>query len=65
MTPTDITAALAVEHDRDLLRTADRNRLVALARCCRPAAVLAGWRRLRAWIERGQLAPASGNPCRI
>jgi hypothetical protein len=65
MNPTDITAALAAEHDRDLLRTADRNRLVALARCCRPAALAAAWRRLQAWIDHGQLRAGAGGPCRV
>ena len=65
MTSTDITAALAVEHARDLRRTADRNRLVALARCCRPAAIAAGWRRIHAWVDRGQLQQVTGSPCRV
>ena len=58
MTSSDITAALAAEHTRDLRRDADRNRLAVLARRCRPSALVAGWRRVSDWIARGQLGPA-------
>ena len=41
MNYSSIAAAMAAEQARDHIRVADRSRLIALARCCRPAA----WRR--------------------
>jgi hypothetical protein len=41
MNYSNIAAAMAAEQARDHLRVADRSRLIAMARCCRPAA----WKR--------------------
>ena len=53
--------ALAEEHIRDLHNAADRSRLVALARCCQPAAWASAVKRatnaVRSWLHAGQLGP--------
>ena len=67
MTSASVSSALAEEHIRDLHAAATRDRLLALARCCRPAT----WRRetaraaslvrrARASLRRGQLGPMDG-----
>ena len=66
LTRLTLEAALAEEHIRDLRSAAARYRLIALARCCRPAAwqraatrARAALTRLADWVSRGQVSPPS------
>lgn len=47
-----VAKALAAEHHNDMIKAAQRHRLIALARCCKPSNIAAAARTLRSRLTR-------------